>query len=626
MATPVFNPDDCPIESLPSIGPPTYVSDCEVPPAPPPIFDCPDLDIEAPIPGGPGPPGPQGPQGPSGGAPGPQGPQGPQGPSGGAPGPQGPPGPTGPQGPPGPTGGPGPRGYPGPPGPIGPIGPVGPIGPIGPQGEKGGRDCEGSCEWVSRCVKNCGCESLHCVYKQDPSGSGWIVYSTTCPEATCVCGPRPTDANLPMDTEKIVPCGCGECTYEWQGPPPSQPGVALGWEMIIDGCSSICGCVESSDVPFDTYSDGSPVPHPGDTTTHPCKRDTDGYPDEAVWEWELKTPCQPEGCDCEEPEDPPEGPGETAELECDEEQSPDGECEYCCEQTGSIGDGSTADTYEWVVDPPDCCDEGTEAQKPTEPCDFGQVGDCITAQCEECDPCNRCPDMEEGSSEPIEITLVSDTTMFLSDCKVGGHVYKQKYKISKNKCGLIVGFVPEGDQEIVDFSFDICDCDCECDGECTWTWDPVAGSWSSTNTCEPSDPDKCSCDGTEPPTPGPGELPPEPVTTPCERQTGDTPPGGEDCEDSVCHYAWLVPGGWHLVQAPSPHAPCSSLLDCGDPPTNYPCCCCQMTSALDDPADETVSSLTTLPCIPNTTTDTCPTMPSTPDFPIPAPTPAPEPV
>ena len=139
MAESVFNPKKCTIPDVPPIEDMPVIVDCEVPESPPPIMDCPDLDL--PIPailgwigfecyGGPyGPP------------------------------PGGPPGVPGPPGPPGPPGGP-----PGPPGPPGPTGPGGPAGPGGPHGPGGGFPCIR----VSTEVK--------CVYKQKDVGVFPFVY------------------------------------------------------------------------------------------------------------------------------------------------------------------------------------------------------------------------------------------------------------------------------------------------------------------------------------------------------------------------------------------------------------------------------------------------------------------
>ena len=82
--------DHCSLPLLEAIEPGNLLSDCEVPSAPDPIFECPNLDIPLPLPGPPGTAGTPGPPGP----PGQDGPPGP-------PGNDGPPGPQGPQGPPG---------------------------------------------------------------------------------------------------------------------------------------------------------------------------------------------------------------------------------------------------------------------------------------------------------------------------------------------------------------------------------------------------------------------------------------------------------------------------------------------------------------------------------------------
>ena len=68
----VFDTTKCGLPSVPAIGEFIFIADCTVPQAPPPIYDCPDLDLELPNtgpigPGGPpGPPGPAGPAGPPG--------------------------------------------------------------------------------------------------------------------------------------------------------------------------------------------------------------------------------------------------------------------------------------------------------------------------------------------------------------------------------------------------------------------------------------------------------------------------------------------------------------------------------------------------------------------------------
>ena len=61
----VFNPKKCTVADIPAIAPFPEITDCEVPPAPAPITDCPDpvLTIPGDI-GEPGGPGPQGAQGP----------------------------------------------------------------------------------------------------------------------------------------------------------------------------------------------------------------------------------------------------------------------------------------------------------------------------------------------------------------------------------------------------------------------------------------------------------------------------------------------------------------------------------------------------------------------------------
>ena len=52
----VFHLSDCPIESVPQIAEFNFVVDLVVPCPVPPIYDCPDIEIDLPIPG------PRGPQ------------------------------------------------------------------------------------------------------------------------------------------------------------------------------------------------------------------------------------------------------------------------------------------------------------------------------------------------------------------------------------------------------------------------------------------------------------------------------------------------------------------------------------------------------------------------------------
>jgi len=44
----VFDTTRCNLSSIPSVGDFTFIKDCSVPEAPPPIYDCPDLDFEIP--------------------------------------------------------------------------------------------------------------------------------------------------------------------------------------------------------------------------------------------------------------------------------------------------------------------------------------------------------------------------------------------------------------------------------------------------------------------------------------------------------------------------------------------------------------------------------------------------
>lgn len=231
---PIFDPDKCPgLSSLSSLSSLNFIEDCEVPEAPPAIFDCPDLEIDVPAPG---PIGPQGPQGPGGGPQGgigPQGPVGPQGPSGGA------------------TGPPGPVGPPGPTGPTGPTGPAGPPGIPGVPGNDGSLECDGQCTWVSQCESDCKCSDRKCTYVLTaitlplPSFA-WIETSNNC-LTDCQCGPAPA-VDLSVDAVgdvKEVPCerGCGECTYEWDG---------NSWSQTNNGCqagANCGGCVPAADLP-----------------------------------------------------------------------------------------------------------------------------------------------------------------------------------------------------------------------------------------------------------------------------------------------------------------------------------------------------------------------------------------
>jgi len=62
----------CSLPSIPAIGGFDFISDCTVPDAPPPIYECPDLEFDLPFAGPPGPPGVPGPPGiPGAGIPGP---------------------------------------------------------------------------------------------------------------------------------------------------------------------------------------------------------------------------------------------------------------------------------------------------------------------------------------------------------------------------------------------------------------------------------------------------------------------------------------------------------------------------------------------------------------------------
>ena len=56
----VFDTTKCDLPSIPAIGDFTFITDCTVPPAPPPIYECPDIDFELPIAGPAGPIGPAG--------------------------------------------------------------------------------------------------------------------------------------------------------------------------------------------------------------------------------------------------------------------------------------------------------------------------------------------------------------------------------------------------------------------------------------------------------------------------------------------------------------------------------------------------------------------------------------
>jgi hypothetical protein len=56
----VFDTTKCDLPSIPAIGDFAFIADCTVPPAPPPIYECPDIDFELPIAGPAGPIGPVG--------------------------------------------------------------------------------------------------------------------------------------------------------------------------------------------------------------------------------------------------------------------------------------------------------------------------------------------------------------------------------------------------------------------------------------------------------------------------------------------------------------------------------------------------------------------------------------
>lgn len=59
----VFDTTKCDLPSIPAIGDFAFIADCTVPSAPPPIYECPDIDFELPIAGPAGPIGPPGPAG-----------------------------------------------------------------------------------------------------------------------------------------------------------------------------------------------------------------------------------------------------------------------------------------------------------------------------------------------------------------------------------------------------------------------------------------------------------------------------------------------------------------------------------------------------------------------------------
>src|SRR5687768_9243795 len=58
MWDPLFDQDKCTVDFVPAVDF-TFISECEIPPAPAPIFDCPDLELP---PGPPAPPGPRCPE------------------------------------------------------------------------------------------------------------------------------------------------------------------------------------------------------------------------------------------------------------------------------------------------------------------------------------------------------------------------------------------------------------------------------------------------------------------------------------------------------------------------------------------------------------------------------------
>ena len=73
----IFDITKCPVPPLKKLHDVPFISDCSIPAAPPPILECPNIEVDLPInppippigpPGDPGPPGPPGPQGPPGSA------------------------------------------------------------------------------------------------------------------------------------------------------------------------------------------------------------------------------------------------------------------------------------------------------------------------------------------------------------------------------------------------------------------------------------------------------------------------------------------------------------------------------------------------------------------------------
>jgi hypothetical protein len=57
---PVFDTSKCSLPSIPAIGDFSFIADCAIPEAPPPIFECPDLSFDLPIAGPAGMPGKDG--------------------------------------------------------------------------------------------------------------------------------------------------------------------------------------------------------------------------------------------------------------------------------------------------------------------------------------------------------------------------------------------------------------------------------------------------------------------------------------------------------------------------------------------------------------------------------------